>query len=71
MKCPNCGAILNTGGRKKLNIPFKLLSETLRSYRSTEEAAKELGCSVGYIYQELKEKGLKPQDVIKGKAHHN
>jgi hypothetical protein len=53
-------------GRKKLNIPFNLLSEALKLHRSTELAARELGCSVGYIYQELKKKGLKPGDVIKG-----
>ena len=68
MKCPKCGTVLNTGGRKKLNIPFNLLSEALKLHRSTDLAAKELGCSVGYIYQELKKKGLKPADVIKGQG---
>ena len=66
MKCANCGATLNTGGRKKLNVPFNLLSEALRSCRSTGPAAEKLGCSVGYIYQELKTMGLKPRDVIRG-----
>ena len=66
--CPNCGKTLplNRSGRKLKNIPFKIISEALRACQNTELAAQKLNCSVGYIYQELKKKGLKPGDVING-----
>jgi len=66
--CPNCGKTLplNRSGRKLKNIPFKIISEVLGACRSTELAAQKLNCSVGYIYQELGKKGLKPGDVISG-----
>ena len=67
VKCPNCGAkirVKGTGGRKRLNIPLRNVSEALQLHRSAELAARELGCSVGYLYQELKKKGLKPRDII-------
>jgi hypothetical protein len=53
-------------GRKRLNIPFKNVYEALRAYRDVGQAAKELGCSVGYIYNACKEQGTTPRDVIKG-----
>jgi hypothetical protein len=53
-------------GHKRLNIPFKNVCEALRLYRDVAQAAKELGCSVGYIYNACKEQGTTPRDVIKG-----
>lgn len=69
--CPNCGKTLplNRSGRKPKNTPFKNISEALRACQNTELAAEKLGCSVGYIYQELNKKRLKPRDVINGKDH--
>lgn len=66
--CPNCGKPLplNRSGRKLKNIPFKIITEALGACRNTERAALKLNCSVGYIYQELNKKGLKPGDIING-----
>lgn len=67
--CPKCGSKIpvatSRSGRKRLNIPFRNISESLQAYHSVELASEKLGCSVGYIYQELGKKGLKPKDVIK------
>ena len=51
-------------GRKRKNIPVKIISDTLRKYKDIGIAAEVLNCSRGYIYQELGKKGLKPLDVI-------
>jgi len=40
--------------------------EALRAYGSVREAAKELGCSQGYIFKALKSNGLRLKDVLKG-----
>ncbi len=56
--------VVNGLGRKKLNIPLKNVCEALQACHSVELAADKLGCSVGYIYQELGKKGLKPKDII-------
>ena len=65
--CPNCGksVVVNGLGRKPLNIPLKNVCEALRAHCSVVEAAKELGCSQGYIFKVLKASGLKLKDVIK------
>ena len=70
VQCPKCGKeiVVNDIGRKPLAIPFKNISEALRACSTVELAAQELNCSVGYIYQELKKKGLKPKDVILSKT---
>lgn len=64
--CPNCGKTLpiRRSGRKPLNIPFKNISEALQANRSVDLTASALDCSIGYIYQELRKKGLKPGDVL-------
>ena len=65
VQCPNCGGqvVVNGLGRKSLDIPFKIISEALKANSSVELAAETLNCSVGYIYQELRKKGLKPGGV--------
>ena len=69
VQCPHCGksVVVNGLGRKPLNKPFKNISEALQACQSVELAAGKLGCSVGYIYQELGKKGLKPKDIINRK----
>ena len=64
--CLHCGRIVavNGLGRKRLGISVKKITDALQTCQNAELAAKELGCSRGYIYQELKKKGLKPKDVI-------
>jgi hypothetical protein len=66
VKCPNCGksVAVNGLGRKPLNIPFNNISEALQVYQDVNTAAEKLGCSIGYIYQELGKIGLKPRDLI-------
>jgi AraC-like DNA-binding protein len=68
--CPQCGGeilvAVDSGGRKRLNIPVKLVCDTLKATLSVKDTAQELNCSRGYIYKMLKERGLTPRDVIKG-----
>lgn len=54
--------------RRPLNIPLKNVCESLRAHRNVLAAAKELGCSDGYIFGVLKINGLKVKGVIGGKA---
>ena len=70
IRCPKCGReiVVNDIGRKPLAIPFKNICDSLWTHCSVELAAENLGCSRGYIYQELKKKGLKPKDVILSKT---
>lgn len=65
-KCPNCGkpVVVNGLGRKRLNIPFKNISEALQMHKNVKVAAEDLGCSIGYIYQECGKKGKNPRDII-------
>lgn len=41
-------------GRRKLNIPLKRIFDTLQHHQNIALAAQALGCSRGYIYQELR-----------------
>ena len=65
--CPNCGnsVVVNGLGRKRLNIPLKIVCEALQAHRSVKAVAQELGCSEAYIYSVLKANGLRLKDVIK------
>lgn len=67
IQCPHCGetVTVNGLGRKPLNISLKNVCESLSSHRSVAEAAKELGCSEGYIFNTLRANGLGQKDVIK------
>lgn len=69
VQCQNCGqsVVVNGFGRKPLNIPLKNVCEALQAHRSVAIAAKELGCSPGYIFKVLKSNGLKLKEVIKEK----
>jgi len=68
LQCPNCGEkmTVNGLGRKPLNIPLKNICEALKVYRRIEAAAQHLGCSQGYIFNILKEHGLKLNDILNG-----
>lgn len=68
IKCPHCGQMVTVNGlgRKPLNIPLKNVCEALQVHRNVDEAAKELNCSPGYIYNILKAHGLKIKDVLHG-----
>ena len=67
VQCPNCGhsVVVNGLGRKRLDIPLKIVCESLRAHRSVVATATELGCSQGYIFNVLKSNGLRLKDVIK------
>lgn len=69
VECPNCGkpVKVNGLGRKPLNIGVKNVYDTLRDCHSVTQAAKKLGCSRGYIYQEMKKRGLTLREVIQEK----
>ncbi len=54
-------------GRKPLSITVKIISDTLQNNKSIGHTADILHCSRGYIYQELKKRGLTPKEVIKNK----
>ena len=65
--CPHCGkpVMVNGFGRRPLNIPVNKVYDALQLHHSVTAAARELGCSWGYIYKILKDNGLKTEDVIK------
>lgn len=72
VRCPHCGktVVVNGLGRKRLNIPLKNVRDSLQAHRSVVAAAHELNCSPGYIFNILKDNGLKLKDVIAdGKGH--
>jgi hypothetical protein len=67
VECPYCGkpVVVNGFGRRPLNIPVNKVCDALHQHHSVTTAARELGCSRGYIYRILKASGLKAKDVIK------
>ena len=69
VQCPHCGkpVTVNGLGRKRLNITLKNVCEALQAHHNIMAAARELGCSPGYIFGVLKANGLKLKDVVKGK----
>ena len=72
VRCPHCGktVVVNGLGRKRLNISLKNVCECLQAHHSVVAAANELNCSQGYIFNILKDNGLKFKDVIvDGKGH--
>lgn len=73
VRCPHCGkkVTVNGLGRKRLNIPLKNVCEALQAHRSVVAAAKELGCSQGYIFKVLKDNGLKLKDVVEWVLMHH
>lgn len=44
--------VISTKGRKRLNIPFTLICDTLKKTGNIYQSAAELGCSRAYIYRE-------------------
>ena len=74
VQCPNCGesVAVNGLGRKTCGIPFKNVLNALRDSRTVREAVENLrqefgNGSAGYIYNQCREHGIKPLDVIKRK----
>jgi molybdenum-dependent DNA-binding transcriptional regulator ModE len=62
-KCPRCGETIDLGrvtGRKPLNITVKNVCDAIKACGTVTAAAKELGCSRGYIYKVLKREGINP-----------
>ncbi len=68
--CPHCGEVAATIGigRAATNIVVTDICDALRLHRSVVAAAESLGCSRGLIYKVLKQHGMIPADVIKGKV---
>lgn len=68
IKCPHCDKTITVNGlgRKRKDIPLKNVYEALHACHSVGGAAAELKCSQGYIYNVLKEHGLKSKEVICG-----
>lgn len=66
VRCPNCGhsVAVNGLGRKPLNIPLKIVCESLQAHRSVKAVAQELNCSEAYIFGVLKANGLRLREVI-------
>jgi len=64
---PHCGkpVVVNGFGRRPLNIPVNKVYDALQRHHSVTTAARELGCSRGYIYKILQGSGLRAEDVIK------
>ena len=64
IECPCCGkpVVVNGFGRPRLNIPVKKIYDALQLHQSVTAAARELGCSRGYIYKVLKESGYDIQN---------
>jgi hypothetical protein len=65
VECPYCGkpVVVNGFGRRPLSIPVNKVYDALHQHHSVTTAARELGCSRGYIYKILKDSGLKAEDV--------
>lgn len=69
--CPRCGAkvpIAYSSGRKPLGYNVNFIYDTLRRLRSIQGAAKELGCSRGYIYKVLKDQGVTLEQLLNQKV---
>jgi len=66
IQCPHCGksVVVNGLGRRPLNIPVNKVYDALHQHHSVTMAARELGCSRGYIFNILKANGLKLKDVV-------
>jgi predicted transcriptional regulator len=65
IECPFCGksVVVNGFGRPRLNIPVNKVCDALELHHSVTAAARELGCSRGYIYKVLKERNLKVESM--------
>lgn len=65
--CEKCGNVIAVKGlgRRKLNIPVKIVYDTLQAYSTVGQAAEKLGCSRPYIYKVLKDHGLTRAKIIK------
>jgi molybdenum-dependent DNA-binding transcriptional regulator ModE len=63
VQCPHCGNEVDLGratGRKPLNIGVNNVRDALHEHGTIAAAARELGCSRGYIYIVLKKAGVDP-----------
>ena len=66
VRCPHCGkpVVVNGFGRPRLNIPVNKVYDALHLYHSVTAAARELGCSRGYIYKVLRDSRLKSDEGL-------
>ena len=66
IQCPKCGELilLNSFGRKPLNITVKNVCDALQKHHNITAAAEELGCSRAYIYRVLKKNNLSLGDFV-------
>jgi len=71
--CPHCGkpVVVNGFGRPRLNIPVNKVYGALQRHHSVTAAARELGCSRGYIYKVLKHTGYKVKNSRLQKVRRN
>ena len=69
ISCPKCGEVISISisGRKKLNLPVKIIYDALWDSGKVGPAAEKIGCSRAYIYAELAKFGTTPKDVIEGR----
>ncbi len=68
VQCPHCGksVVVNGLGRRPLSIPVNNICDRLSRHHSIVLAARELGCSRGYIYKVLKAHGMSPKALTEG-----
>ena len=61
IKCPHCHQIITVNGlgRPRLDMPVKNVLDAISRYKTIAGAARVLGVSRGYIYNRIKETGLK------------
>ncbi len=66
VQCPHCGksVVVYGLGRRPLNIPLKIVCESLQTHRNVAAAAQELMCSEAYIFGVLKANKLRVKDLI-------
>lgn len=70
VRCPHCGkmVVMNTGGRKTLNMSVILLCDRIRGHPTAEAAAKSLGISKGSLFKQLKETNLTLKQAREGRT---
>lgn len=69
VQCPHCGESIAVHGlgRRALNLPVINVCDALKLHHNVLAAAKELGCSRGYIYKIVKTNGLVLENLIAGR----
>jgi molybdenum-dependent DNA-binding transcriptional regulator ModE len=62
IECPHCGKTVEVKGlgRNRLDMSVKIVCDAVRDHGTVAGAARELGCSRGYVYGVLKQSGMAP-----------